>query len=467
MGILVGKHQHVKTCSKCGETGLAWGHDTDRPGRRFCQACATSGTFVLVNRAGDLHSLTCSGRVRAATPQPETPTASAERLPMACGCLTGTHPPYRHAEWAGVENEVDEGPAVATICRECKKVQTPGMRGIHTPTCSIGQRETESDRVPVLPGMDDDKAKALQALADLLAPKVDRAEVEGWARDAIAETERDLRERISEVLTTIHAPTVVKVEREGEVRAIEGSTHAALADVLCALASGEHVMMVGPAGTGKSTIAHQASTALDRPFYAISLSPQTPASSLLGYQDANGRYVRSLFREAYECGGVFLFDEIDNGHPSILAVMNSALSNGTMAFPDGMVERHPTFLCVASANTYGRGADRQYVGRSPIDAATLDRFTVLDVGYDLALEDALAAATGYDAWPKVAGIVRALRANAEGAQMTVVCSPRATVGMCRLLAQGMTWDKAVAGRLRRGLSDTDWAKMSNGVRVAL
>ena len=32
---------------------------------------------------------------------------------------------------------------------------------------------------------------------------------------------------------------------------------------------------------------------------------------LNGYMDANGNYVRTSFREAYEWGGVFLFDEID------------------------------------------------------------------------------------------------------------------------------------------------------------
>lgn len=427
-----------KPCRKCGDTQVWWGHDTDKPGRRPCNdaRCPCSGgnvSWLLIDRASAPHVCLPTNDPERYPDAPSVPEVTTE-APTVPGIVPQVIPDLEPAQ-----------PGTHKVCAECKTVQPAGQLGHHTEECS-------HYLAPGAPAKTDDRVGALSALLDLLGPKVDREEVEGIVRDTVA---------------TLSLPTVVKVDRQGEVVEVEGTTHAALADVLTALASGEHVMMVGPAGTGKSTIAHQCANALERAFYSISLSPQTPASSLLGYNDATGRHVRSLFREPYEHGGLFLFDEIDNGHPSILAVMNSALANGVMAFPDGMVNRHPDFLCVASANTFGRGADRQYVGRSPIDAATLDRFTVSEVLYDHALEDTLAAATGYGSWSKVVGIVRALRANADEARMTVVVSPRASVGMCRLLAQGMTWDKAVSGRLRRGLSDADWSKLSNGVRVSL
>ena len=135
---------------------------------------------------------------------------------------------------------------------------------------------------------------------------------------------------------------------------------------------------------------------------------------ITGYMDATGDYVRTAFRNAFEHGGVFLFDEVDNGNANALGVVNSALANGSMAFPDGMVKRHPDFLCVASANTYGRGADRQYVGRQALDAAFMDRFEVIHVDYDEALEEALCLATGLDSQrvKAVLGYVRCLRATA-------------------------------------------------------
>lgn len=329
--------------------------------------------------------------------------------------------------------------------------------GVHVITNAQPPRET----VPAItqatttataqtPAMDANKAQAaMQALQDIFgAPKaIDHAEVERIAR---------------EVINGVVYPTRTVIVRDGERTEIEGNTHPRLADVVMAVSAGEHVMMVGPAGTGKSTIAEQAAASLNMSSYSISLSPQTPASALLGYMQAAGEYVRTLFREAYEHGGVFHFDEVDNAHPSVLAVINAGLANGHMAFPDGMVKRHDNFRTVASANTYGRGANRQYVGRQQLDAATLDRFAVVTIDVDEALETALVYATGVAkaTADKVLTYVRKLRRAGEENGLNVVLSPRASVGMARLLHAGFDWDQAVDSRVRRGLDDTTWAKLS-------
>ncbi|AIG74393.1 Hypothetical protein AJAP_07400 [Amycolatopsis japonica] len=291
-----------------------------------------------------------------------------------------------------------------------------------------------------------DAFAAFQSLIASLAPKVDRGEVAAMIKHELA---------------NVVVPTRTVVERVSGDRKIVANSHEKLADVTTDLLAGEHVLMVGPAGTGKSTIAEQAAESLDIPYYSISLSPMTPASQILGYMQAEGEYVRSLFREAYENGGVFHFDEFDNGHPSVLAVINAALANGAMAFPDQMVKRHVDFRCVASANTYGQGPDRSYVGRQQIDAATLDRFSVENIGVDEALEHSLCSATGLgkDDVSQVLDYIRRLRKRAEERAMTVVISPRASVGMCRLLAAGKTWDAAVEARVHRGMGDKDWKKL--------
>ena len=238
--------------------------------------------------------------------------------------------------------------------------------------------------------------------------------------------------------------------------------HCMLTDVMIDLDAGEHVLMVGPAGTGKSNIAKDAAKVLDFRYFEISLNPGLTATALLGYMTADGTYVRTLYREAYENGGVFHFDEFDNGHPSTLATANAGLANGEMAFPDGMVKRHANFRCVASANTFGRGPDRQYVGRQVIDAATLDRFTVEEILVDEILESALCDSLYVNA-AKVVAYVRALRNNADTYKMSVIVSPRGSIGMCKLLAAGKAWDAAVTARLRKGLSDSDWSKLTMGV----
>jgi cobaltochelatase CobS len=286
-----------------------------------------------------------------------------------------------------------------------------------------------------------------QALIDLLTSLIPAAPV------AAPVDEATVRAIVEDAVKDIAYPTTTVVVRNRETVTVEGSTHNILATVIRVLGAGQHVMMVGPAGTGKSTIAHQAA--------------ETPSSALFGYMDANGRYVRSLFREWYEGGGVFNFDEIDNSHPSILAAINGSLANGHAAFPDGMVARHRDAYAAASANTYGRGADRKYVGRQALDAATLDRFAVVDVNVDEALETALAYATGIDrvSADAVLRYVRAVRAKTDTSGLPVVVSPRASQGLCALLVAGIAPDAAIAMRVRKGLSEQDWQKISSGVTL--
>lgn len=306
--------------------------------------------------------------------------------------------------------------------------------------------QAEAPKVATTPPSGDAFAMFQQLMASM-APQVDLGQVS------------DL---IKKEIDALVFPTRTVVEQaKGEVIEIENS-HSKLADVTLDLLAGEHVLMVGPAGTGKSTIAEQAAESLGLEFYAISLSPMTPASQILGYMQAEGQYVRTLYREAYENGGVFHFDEFDNAHPSVLAVINASLANGQMAFPDAMVKRHADFRCVASANTYGRGPDRQYVGRQQIDAATLDRFAIETIEVDEALEATLCAATGVDTPTKtrVLDYVRRLRKNAADQAMTVVVSPRASIGMCKLIQAGKKWEDAVESRVRRGMSDKDWNKLT-------
>jgi hypothetical protein len=40
------------------------------------------------------------------------------------------------------------------------------------------------------------------------------------------------------------------------------------------------------------------------------------------------------------------------------------------------------FVCIAAANTFGTGADRQYVGRNQLDESTLDRFRIGQIELD-------------------------------------------------------------------------------------
>lgn len=306
----------------------------------------------------------------------------------------------------------------------------------------------------VPPDASNPQAAALAALQQLLAPPpIDKAEIERLVKSEIQ---------------NIAFPTNTVVVTGDQTVKVEGTTHKRLSDVVLDLSISENVLMVGPAGTGKSTIAKQAAEGLSLPYGELSLSPTITPTALLGYMSASGTYVRTVFREIWENGGVFHADEFDNGHPSTLATLNAALAcskGGSIAFPDGMTMRHDDFRFVASANTYGRGPDRVYVGRQQLDAATLDRFVVEEIPVDESLEHAACLATGYDS-PKVSEVlryVRQLRSNADKHKMTLIFSPRASIGMCKLLHAGKPLKATIESRVRKGISDSDWSKVTSDV----
>jgi cobaltochelatase CobS len=186
----------------------------------------------------------------------------------------------------------------------------------------------------------------------------------------------------------------IEVRQEGkEGKKIDGVFHTEFDNVLKLSSIGEHLYLFGPAGTGKSHFGSQIAECLNIPFASISVCAQSTKSDFLGFMSANGQYIQTDFRRIYENGGLFLVDEIDNGNPNILAVLNSGLANGGMSFPDGYIKRHKDFRCIATANTYGTGATEQYIGRNPIDAATQNRFLKTFVGYDNKLEAAIYSPT--------------------------------------------------------------------------
>jgi cobaltochelatase CobS len=236
-----------------------------------------------------------------------------------------------------------------------------------------------------------------------------------------------------------------------------------------------HPYLVGPAGSGKTHTAEAVSKALKLSFSSVSVCAQSTEYLLKGYFNAHGQYVRSLFREAYENGGVFLIDEIDAGNPNIVACLNAALSNCVCAFPDKMVAKHKDFVCIAAANTWGTGASREYVGRNPLDAATLDRFVFLDFKYDSGLE---AAMVGIDGAPSPAlelgeggsispqkwiRIVQVARDGAVELGLRQVISPRATLFGAKLSAAGIGKTHLEKMLIYKGLEDASARKLSNYV----
>jgi cobaltochelatase CobS len=287
----------------------------------------------------------------------------------------------------------------------------------------------------------DATAAALAALVATLtpaAPAIDEAAVRAMVTAAMG-TELDAR--IAHL-----APRVTNITfGTRETVTLEGRQHAQFEELLSVLVDDrEHAYLYGPPGTGKTTLAMNVAKALSLPFRSISCSPDMMSSRLIGYMDANGKYVRTAFRDWFEYGGIFLLDEGDNATGSILTTLNQSLSNGSMQFPDEHVERHDdAYLCLA-ANTFGTGPTAQFAGRSALDAATLDRFARIAVPVDETLEREMVHAVWNDTVKADRWIadVRRYRANVESLGLKVFITPRFAVRGAKMLKRGVAQNEA-------------------------
>lgn len=145
------------------------------------------------------------------------------------------------------------------------------------------------------------------------------------------------------------------------------------------------IILTGPASTGKSNACEQLAEELGMNFSYMACNQQMTKSDLIGFKTPNGDAVDTLFTKAYSEGGIFVLEEIDAANPNVLLTLNTAIAGDTGSFSSGIVKRHPDFLLVATANTYG-GSTEQYSARAKLDASTLSRFLKLEWEFDEDLE---------------------------------------------------------------------------------
>lgn len=294
----------------------------------------------------------------------------------------------------------------------------------------------------VAPTVDSKAAAALAALSSLLSPSIDEKALEKIVAAKVA--------------AALEGTALVRIELtrvDGSKFKTEGNQHPLFADLLAVLASRQidgtapNVWIAGPTGSGKTHAAEQCAKALGINFYfngALSMSHE-----LLGFVDAAGNYHGTPFRQAFEHGGVYLFDECDASDNAALLALNAALANGVCSFPDQPlpVKRHKDFICIGAANTFGQGATAEFIGRAKLDAAFLSRFPVKFAwGYDIALEQAI---SGNVEWAKR---VQAARARAQAAGVKIVIDPRHSRAGAALLAAGVSEDRAAELTYLAGLT---------------
>lgn len=277
-----------------------------------------------------------------------------------------------------------------------------------------------------------------------------------------ADAVRDIVKEAVENISATLPPR--KVEIAGKVRDLPVVHHPVLPDLLDVLANGWNARLIGPAGSGKTTLARQAAEILGLPFHTLSLGPQTPESRITGYTDLQGNFSDPAPYRWAKDGGLMLWDEADAAHPGIILASNpimDARAGQEVEFSNGPLNvSDAPRVAVGCFNTLGWGATRQYPGRAAQDFAALSRyhFTFI-VGYDEASESALALsfATTDEKRNAVEDYLKTFRGYRKAILDNVLdrplACPRTAISGSSMVCAGWSAEKALEHGLLAGLED--------------
>ena len=263
------------------------------------------------------------------------------------------------------------------------------------------------------------------------------------AHDAAAKMD-EARKRLEKIIAEAELPKRVEFKRGQKITKVKGKQHKQLPLLADLVANRIDSYLGGPAGGGKNTACEQVARAAGLSFHTLQLSKLSLRSDLVGYvRPMDGVRVETAFSVAYEKGGLFAADELDNWNAGVLTSINSALANGFYTFPWGEVKRHPEFVFVGLGNTIGMGATANYSERTALSGASRDRLVFIDWKVDQKLERKL---TDNDEWVSFVIACRKLNDNAGG---QLLITPRATIQGTALLKLGWSRDQVVDSVLLR------------------
>lgn len=244
---------------------------------------------------------------------------------------------------------------------------------------------------------------------------------------------------------------IVVKRPDGERKSMGGTQHEMFETVLKYIMADVPVFLSGPAGTGKSSIAKNAAEALGLNFYFSGAVQDI--YKFTGFVDANGHYTETQFYEFCKNGGVFFLDEMDASIPEVLVALNAAIANRYFDFPCGKVELNENCRFVCAGNTYGNGADAQYTGRYQLDAATLDRFSVVYVDYS---KDIFSAVSNGNR--ELVSFIEDLRKACKAVGAGIILSYRAAQNVTAMESVGLDTKSIVKQCIAKGMS-SDTAHM--------
>ena len=211
--------------------------------------------------------------------------------------------------------------------------------------------------------------------------------------------------------------------------------------VRAALASGAHILLEGPPGTGKSTLLRQVAAARHAEFVLVEGSAELTPARLIGSFDpalvleqgyrpenfSDGPLVRAM-----RDGGLLYVEELNRVPEETINVLLTVMSEGEINVPRlGRVAADESFRLVAAMNPYDS------VGTSRLSMALYDRTCRISVGYQDAEHERqivqLAASRAKQAL--VAEAVGLARATREHPDLRSGASVRGAIDYARLVPE--------------------------------
>jgi MoxR-like ATPase len=354
------------------------------------------------------------------------------------------------------------------VARDGQPLGVVEGEGVGASTATHAAATVAASAAPVATGGASPSAAAEQVAA-ALAQMIASAQLSAPLDEAAVR--RIVADEVSHL--DLSASITVNVPERPEPRILEGLAHAALPDVVEAVALTGKALLLGPAGCGKTTLAKQVAAALDRPFFFLSCTGGTSEAQLMGRLLLDGSFLGTPLLDAIENGGLCLLDEADALDPNVTLALNAGVANGAFSVPNRplspVAKKHPNFALMLAANDV-TGGSHLYSGRNQQDAALLDRFAAVTfvMQPDRALERAIAKGYGRDAeW--LAPLLAKLRSNVEEHRVRRVVSMRLIEHAGALiLANPERWAnqrEAIVERVLAGWSEEEKAKALDGVVI--
>lgn len=262
--------------------------------------------------------------------------------------------------------------------------------------------------------------------------------------------------------TKAHKTILSRIEVEPKHKMVKPSYWSELADYLRPGAARPVVGLVGPAGNGKTTVAKAAMEAYEFQYIEIDCTEFTEPADLIGGMmikaekgGTSSIWIDGPITRAFKEGLGIILNEYDALNPRAALCLQSVFQDAgadkkgryvtTVGCPDH--DRvYPQGDCpiILSLNTYGTGGSRQYVGRNTMDAASMDRITLITTGYEN--EAAIIVAHGYSktVGEKLEKWANDVRSVIEGNTLKVILSNRTLIRMAQSLeVYGWSWRKTV------------------------